>query len=35
MAIGLSKDGKQVFNEACATPWCNAVVHLEVKTSRF
>ena len=35
MAIGLSKDGKWVFNKACTTPWCHAVVHFEVKTSRF
>ena len=33
MAIGLSKDGKWVFNKACTTPWCHAVVHFEVKTS--
>ena len=33
MAIGLSKDGKWVFNKA--TPWCHAVVHFEVKMSRF
>ena len=35
MAIGLSKDGKWVFNKACTTLWCHAVVHFEVKTSRF
>ena len=35
MAIGLSKDGKWVFNKACTTPWCHAVVHFEVKMSRF
>ena len=35
MAIGLSKDGKWVFNKACTTPWCHAVVHFEVKISRF
>ena len=35
MAIGLSKDGKWVFNKACTTPCCHAVVHFEVKTSRF
>ena len=35
MAIGLSKEGKWVFNKACTTPWCHAVVHFEVKTSRF
>ena len=35
MAIGLSKDGKWVFNKACTTPWCHAAVHFEVKMSRF
>ena len=35
MAIGVLKDGKRVFNKACTTPWCHAVVHFEVKTSRF
>ena len=35
MAIGLSKDGKWVFNKACTTPWCHAVVHFEVKMRRF
>ena len=35
MAIGLSNDGKWVFNKACTTPWCHAVVHFEVKMSRF
>ena len=35
MAIGLSKNGKWVFNKACTTPWCHAVVHFEVKMSRF
>ena len=35
MAFGLSKDGKWVFYKACTTPWCHAVVHFEVKTSRF
>ena len=35
MAIGLSKDGKWVFNKACTTAWCHAVVHFEVKMSRF
>ena len=35
MAIGLSKDGKWVFNKACTTPWCHAVVHFEVKMSHF
>ena len=34
MAIGLSKDGKRVFNKACTTPWCHAVVHVDVKMSR-
>ena len=35
MAIGLSKDGEWGFNKACTTPWCHAVVHFEVKISRF
>ena len=35
MAIGLSKDGKWVFNKACTTPWCRAVVRFDVKMSRF
>ena len=35
MSIGLSKDGKWVFNKACTTPWCHAVVHFEVKMRRF
>ena len=35
MAIGLSNDGTWVFNKACTTPWCHAVVHFEVKMSRF
>ena len=35
MAIGLSKDGKCVCNKACTTPWCHAMVHFEVKMSRF
>ena len=35
MAIGLSKDGKWVFNKACTMPWCHAVVHFEVKRGRF
>ena len=35
MAIGPSKEGKWVFNKACTTPWCHAVVHFEVKMSRF
>ena len=35
MAMGLSKDGELVLNRACTTPWCHAVVHFEVKTSRF
>ena len=35
MAIGLSKDGKWVFNKACTTPWCYAVVRFEVKMGRF
>ena len=35
MAIGLSKNGKWVFKKACTTPWSHAVVHFEVKMSRF
>ena len=35
MAIGVLKDGKWVSNKACTTPWCHAVVHFEVKMSRF
>ena len=35
MAIGPSKDGKWVFNKVCTTPWCHAVVHFEVKMSRY
>ena len=35
MAIGLSNGGKWVFNKTCTMPWCHAVVHFEVKTSRF
>ena len=35
MAIGLSNDGKWVFYKACTTPWCHAVVHFEIKRSRF
>ena len=35
MAIGLSNDGKWVFNEACTLPWCHTVVHFEVKTGRL
>ena len=35
MPVGLSKDGTWVFNKACTAPWCHAVVHFEVKMSRF
>ena len=35
MAIGLSKDGKWVFNKVCTTPWCHAVVHFAGKMRRF
>ena len=35
MPIGLSKDGKWAFNNACTTPLCHAVVHFEVKMSCF
>ena len=33
--VGPSNDSKWVFNEASPTPWCHAVVHFEVKMSRF
>ena len=29
------KGGKWVFNKACTTPWCQAVVHFEVTMSRY
>ena len=35
MAIGLSNDGKWVFNMACTMPWCHKVVHFQVKMSHF
>ena len=35
IAIGLSDDGKWVFNKACSMPWYHVVVHFSVKTSRF
>ena len=35
MAIGLSNDGKWVFNMPCTMPWCHTVVHFELKMSRF
>ena len=35
MAIGLSNDGKWLFNKACTTPWCHVAVHFEVNMSRF
>ena len=35
MTIEVSNHGKWVFKEACTTPWCHAVVHFEVKMSRF
>ena len=35
MGIQLSNDGKWVFNTARTMPWCHAVVHFEVKMSRF
>ena len=35
MAIGLSTEGKWVFNMAYTMPWCHMVVHFEVKMSRF
>ena len=34
-SMGPSNDCKGVFNEASLTPWCHAVVHLEVNMSRF
>ena len=35
ITFGLSNDGKWVFNKACSMPCCHAVVHFELKTSRF
>ena len=35
MTIGVLKDDKWVFNKASTAPWCRAVVHFEVKMSRF
>ena len=35
IAIGLLNDCKWVFNKASPTPWCDVVVHFEVKMSRF
>ena len=35
MAIGLSNDGKWLFNKACTMLSCYTVVHFEVKRSRF
>ena len=35
IAIGLSNDCKWVFNQASSNPWWHAVVHFEVKMSRF
>ena len=35
MAIGLSNDGKWVFNKAWTMPWCQTVVHFVVKMGRF
>ena len=35
MVIGISNDGKWVFDKACTMPWCHTVVHFEVKMSRF
>ena len=29
------KECKWAFNEASLTPWCHAVIHFEVKMSRF
>ena len=33
--LGLSNDGKWVFDEASLTPWCHAVVHFVMKMSHF
>ena len=36
--VGASNEGhscKWVLNEASLTPWCHAVLHFEVKMSRF
>ena len=35
MAIGLSNDGKWVFNKACTMPWCHTVVPFKVKNDPF
>ena len=35
IAIGPPKDGKWVFIKTCTMPWCNTVVHFEVKMTRF
>ena len=35
MAIGLSTDGKLVFNKPCTTPWCQTVVFFDVNMNRF
>ena len=35
MVIGLSNDGKWVFNMACTMPQCHAVGHFEVNMSCF
>ena len=35
MTTGVLKDGKWVFNKACTAPCSHAVVHFEVKMSRF
>ena len=35
IAIGLSNEGKSLFNKACGMPWCHTVVHFEVKIGFF
>ena len=35
IAIQISIECKSVLNKACTMPWCHAVVHFEVKMSRF
>ena len=35
IAIGVSKERKSAFNKAGAMPWCQTVVHFEVKMGRF
>ena len=35
VAIGVSKECKQVFNKACTMPWRHTVVRFEAKTRHF